>query len=158
MTTTTTEDNRRVMREAFEAWQAGTAPADGDTVIVLWAGHGIANDGQPYENTYAWFMRIRDGLVVDGTAFYDSISFNDLLDARDAGRLTRILRWTRPGSSSRHRAAAVARSSAAKLAFSWAPSQNGLVLECPQRHRAIVWPTSYALPSASTSVTLPATR
>jgi uncharacterized protein len=23
-------------------------------------------------------MRMRDGLVVDGTAFYDSISFNDL--------------------------------------------------------------------------------
>jgi uncharacterized protein len=23
-------------------------------------------------------MRMRDGLVVDGTAFYDSVSFNDL--------------------------------------------------------------------------------
>jgi hypothetical protein len=23
-------------------------------------------------------MRMRDGLVIDGTAFYDSISFNDL--------------------------------------------------------------------------------
>ena len=52
--------------------------ADGDTVIVLWDGRGIANDGQPYANSYAWFMRMRDGQVVDGTAFYDSISFNDL--------------------------------------------------------------------------------
>jgi ketosteroid isomerase-like protein len=52
--------------------------ADGDTVIVLWDGRGIANDGQPYENSYAWFMRLCDGKVVDGTAFYDSISFNDL--------------------------------------------------------------------------------
>ena len=52
--------------------------ADGDTVIVLWDGRGIANDGQPYENSYAWFMRMRDGKVIDGTAFYDSISFNDL--------------------------------------------------------------------------------
>ena len=52
--------------------------ADGDTVIVLWDGRGMANDGQPYQNSYAWFMRLRDGKVVDGTAFYDSISFNDL--------------------------------------------------------------------------------
>ena len=52
--------------------------ADGDTVIVLWDGRGIANDGQPYENSYAWFMKLRDGKVIDGTAFYDSISFNDL--------------------------------------------------------------------------------
>jgi uncharacterized protein len=52
--------------------------ADGETVIVLWDGRGIASDGQPYENSYAWFMKMREGQVVDGTAFYDSISFNDL--------------------------------------------------------------------------------
>ena len=52
--------------------------ADGDTVIVLWDGRGTANDGQPYQNSYAWFMALRDGKVVDGTAFYDSISFNEL--------------------------------------------------------------------------------
>ena len=128
------ESNRQIIREAFDAWQAGTAAitgvfapqmvwrieghslaakeyadtqqfidevlapfgarfsssqpfrpttirsvhADGDTVIVVWDGRGIANDGQPYENSYAWFMRMRDGKVVDGTAFFDSISFNDL--------------------------------------------------------------------------------
>jgi ketosteroid isomerase-like protein len=128
------ESNRQIIREAFDAWQAGTARitdvfapdmvwrieghslaareygdaqqfidevlapfgarfsssepfrpttirsvhADGDTVIVLWDGRGMANDGQPYENSYAWFMRMRDGKVVDGTAFFDSISFNDL--------------------------------------------------------------------------------
>src|SRR5215204_4582503 len=52
--------------------------ADGDTVIVCWDGRGIANDGQPYQNSYAWFMKLRNGKVIDGTAFYDSISFNDL--------------------------------------------------------------------------------
>ena len=52
--------------------------ADDDTVVVVWDGHGIANDGRPYDNTYAWIMRLADGLVVDGTALYDSISFNDL--------------------------------------------------------------------------------
>jgi uncharacterized protein len=51
---------------------------DGDTVIVVWDGRGVANDGQPYENSYAWIMRLVDGEVVDGTDFYDSISFNDL--------------------------------------------------------------------------------
>lgn len=54
--------------------------ADGDTVIVLWDGAGIRLDGKPYENTYAWFMRFRDGLVVEATAFYDSIAFNELWD------------------------------------------------------------------------------
>jgi ketosteroid isomerase-like protein len=132
--TDATESNRRVIRDAFEAWQAGTgaitdvfapdmvwrieghsiasqeyadreqfvdevlAPfgarftagepfrpvrirgvhADGDTVVVVWDGRGVANDGRPYENSYAWVMRMRDDKVVDGTAFYDSISFNDL--------------------------------------------------------------------------------
>ena len=52
--------------------------ADGDTVIVIWDGRGIANDGEPYENSYAWIMKLADGQVVDGTAFYDSISFNGL--------------------------------------------------------------------------------
>lgn len=131
---TRTETNRRIVRQAFDAWREGAgsiidvfAPdmvwrieghslaskeykdrqqfidevltpfgarfsatdpfrpiiirsvhADGDTVIVLWDGRGIAKDGQPYENSYAWFMRLRDGKVIDGTAFYDSISFNEL--------------------------------------------------------------------------------
>jgi len=59
--------------------------ADGDTVIVLWDGRGVARDGVAYENTYAWFMRLRDGAVVDGTAFYDSIAFNELWERVPAG-------------------------------------------------------------------------
>jgi hypothetical protein len=54
--------------------------ADDDTVIVIWDGRGIARNGQLYENSYAWIMKLADGLVIDGTAFYDSISFNDLWD------------------------------------------------------------------------------
>ena len=128
------EANRRVIRDAFEAWREGTRPitdvfapgmswrieghsaaskhyentaqfvdevlapfaarfasrepfrptrirsihADRDDVIVVWDGRGAANDGKPYENSYAWFLTMKDGKVVDGTAFYDSISFNDL--------------------------------------------------------------------------------
>ena len=52
--------------------------ADGDTVVVLWDGEGTRLDGKPYENTYAWFMRFREGLVVEATAFFDSIAFDKL--------------------------------------------------------------------------------
>jgi uncharacterized protein len=52
--------------------------SDGDTVVVVWDGRGVANDGQLYENSYAWIMKLDNGKVVDGTAFFDSISFNDL--------------------------------------------------------------------------------
>ena len=64
--------------EPFRPIRVRSIHADGDTVIVLWDGRGIANDGQPYQNSYAWFMVLHDGKVIDGTAFYDSISFNDL--------------------------------------------------------------------------------
>jgi uncharacterized protein len=52
--------------------------ADGDTVVVVFDGHGIATDGQPYENSYVWIMQLADGQVTDGAAYFDSISFNDL--------------------------------------------------------------------------------
>jgi uncharacterized protein len=45
---------------------------------VVWDGRGVANDGETYENSYAWIMKMDKGKVIDGTAFYDSISFNDL--------------------------------------------------------------------------------
>jgi ketosteroid isomerase-like protein len=64
--------------EPFRPITIRSVHADGDTVIVLWDGRGVANDGQPYENSYAWFMKMHDGMIIDGTAFYDSISFNDL--------------------------------------------------------------------------------
>jgi len=48
------------------------------TVIVIWDGRGTTTAGTVYENTYAWIMRLSRGKVVDGTAFYDSIAFNEL--------------------------------------------------------------------------------
>ena len=64
--------------ERFRPVEIRSVHADGDAVIVVWDGRGVANDGQAYENSYAWFMRMSDGKVIDGTAFFDSISFNDL--------------------------------------------------------------------------------
>jgi ketosteroid isomerase-like protein len=53
--------------------------AEGDRVVVLWDGEGETIAGTIYRNTYAWFMTLNsDGRIIDGAAFYDSISFNDL--------------------------------------------------------------------------------
>jgi ketosteroid isomerase-like protein len=59
--------------ERFRPTNIRSLHADGNTVIVLWDGHGIAIDGKPYENTDAFFMQMRDGKVVDMTARTDSI-------------------------------------------------------------------------------------
>jgi ketosteroid isomerase-like protein len=64
--------------EAFRPTEIRSIHADADTVIVVWDGGGTANSGDRYANSYAWIMKMRGGKVVDGTAFYDSISFNDL--------------------------------------------------------------------------------
>src|ERR1700691_2629406 len=53
---------------------------DNSAVIVLWDGQGTTTAGTTYQNTYAWFMTLSGGKVVDGTAFYDSIAFNELCD------------------------------------------------------------------------------
>ncbi|MGH8987120.1 MAG: nuclear transport factor 2 family protein [Acidimicrobiales bacterium] len=60
--------------------------ADGDTIIAIWDGEGTTVIGTTYRNTYAWIMTLRDGLIVNGTAFYDSISFNELwkIDPKEA--------------------------------------------------------------------------
>jgi hypothetical protein len=50
--------------------------ADGDTVVVLFDARGTARDGVPYANTYAWFVELREGRIVNATAFFDSIEFN----------------------------------------------------------------------------------
>lgn len=51
--------------------------ADGDTVIVFFDARGIARDGEPYANTYAWFLDMRDNRIVRASAFFDSIAFNE---------------------------------------------------------------------------------
>ncbi len=50
------------------------------TVVVVWDGEGRTVAGTVYTNTYAWIMTLAGGKVVDGTAFYDSIAFNELWD------------------------------------------------------------------------------
>jgi uncharacterized protein len=52
--------------------------ADGDMIVAHFLGGGTTNNGRPYENSYVWLLTMRDGKVVRGTAFFDSIAFNEL--------------------------------------------------------------------------------
>ncbi|MFC7376978.1 nuclear transport factor 2 family protein [Brevundimonas sp. GCM10030266] len=51
---------------------------DGDTVIIFFDASGMAHDGLPYDNTYAWFMTFSGDRVIRVSAFYDSLAFNAL--------------------------------------------------------------------------------
>ena len=52
--------------------------AEGDTVIAHFDARGTALDGKPYVNSYAWILRMKDGRIVEATAFFDAIAFDDL--------------------------------------------------------------------------------
>jgi ketosteroid isomerase-like protein len=69
---------RFVGGERFRPVRVRSILADDDTVVVVWEGRGVASDGGPYENSYAWILRMADGQVVDGTAFFDSVAFDEL--------------------------------------------------------------------------------
>lgn len=81
------ESREAFMREVIRPFNArmsvGLKPemrqlyADGDTVIAFFDAHGTARDGQPYANTYAWFLTMRDEKIVKAFAFFDSVDFND---------------------------------------------------------------------------------
>ena len=60
--------------------------ADGDMVIVMWDGAAIARDGKSYENTYSLYLKMRDGKIIDATAFFDSIAFDSLWKRVRPGR------------------------------------------------------------------------
>jgi ketosteroid isomerase-like protein len=51
--------------------------ADGGTVIAYFDASATVQDGSPYTNTYTWYLRMREGAIVEAVAFFDSIEFND---------------------------------------------------------------------------------
>ncbi|MEZ0471668.1 nuclear transport factor 2 family protein [Luteimonas salinilitoris] len=55
--------------------------ADGDTVVVLFEASATLRDGGRYENSYAWFLRLRDGLVVEVTAVLDLHAYDAAVEA-----------------------------------------------------------------------------
>ena len=64
--------------ERFRPVRVRSIHADGDTVIVVWDGRAWPMTANRTRTPTPGSCKLRDGLVVDGTAFYDSISFNDL--------------------------------------------------------------------------------
>jgi ketosteroid isomerase-like protein len=54
------------------------ADDDQHTVVVIWDGEGTTTAGTTYRNTYAWFMTLDGGRIVRGTAFFDTVAFNEL--------------------------------------------------------------------------------
>lgn len=51
--------------------------AEGDTVVAHFDAQGTARDGQPYVNSYAWILTLKDGRIVRATAFFDAHAFDD---------------------------------------------------------------------------------
>jgi hypothetical protein len=51
--------------------------SDGDMVIALFDAEATARDGKPYRNTYTWYMRVRDGRIIEVIAFFDTMEFTD---------------------------------------------------------------------------------
>lgn len=52
--------------------------AEGDMVIALWDGKGMAKDGISYNNTYSWYMKVKGEKIVEVIAFFDTIELADL--------------------------------------------------------------------------------
>ncbi|MEE2690618.1 MAG: nuclear transport factor 2 family protein [Pseudomonadota bacterium] len=50
--------------------------AEGDTVVAFFDAQGTAKDGETYANTYAWFLTLKDGKIVEAHAFFDAIAFD----------------------------------------------------------------------------------
>jgi uncharacterized protein len=46
--------------------------AEGDRVILEWHGQTIGKNGAPYNQTYCWAMKIKDGKIIEGIAYLDT--------------------------------------------------------------------------------------
>ena len=51
--------------------------AEDDWVIALFDASAVAVDGKPYRNTYTWYLRLREGAIVEAIAFFDTLEFTD---------------------------------------------------------------------------------
>jgi ketosteroid isomerase-like protein len=51
---------------------------EGDDVVVLFAGHGVATDGEPYDNRYSWHLRWDGDAIAQVVAFFDAAPLDEL--------------------------------------------------------------------------------
>ncbi|MNX74618.1 hypothetical protein D3C86_1060640 [compost metagenome] len=54
--------------------------AEGDIVIALMDGRATAKDGLSYNMSYAWFMQMKHGKIIQVNAFLDAIQFADIIN------------------------------------------------------------------------------
>ena len=76
-----TGGQRAIWRRCCQTGRRRATGCDGAVLVrpvVRATFGGSPPHGVPYENSYAWIMRLDGGEVVDGTAFFDSISFDDV--------------------------------------------------------------------------------
>lgn len=59
--------------------------ADGDMVVALFDGAATVKDGLPYTNTYSWYMRMKDGQIIEVVAFFDTRDFDALWNRLSPG-------------------------------------------------------------------------
>ena len=52
--------------------------ADGDVVVVFFDGESKVKDGQPYRNTYTWYIHLQADTIVKVVAFFDTRRFDEL--------------------------------------------------------------------------------
>jgi ketosteroid isomerase-like protein len=59
--------------------------ADGSTVVVLFEAGATLRSGRSYRNSYAWFLELHDGRVVEVTAVLDLHAYDAAAGQRTAG-------------------------------------------------------------------------
>lgn len=72
------EVQARVLKPLFEQFatpyvnRAERMIAEGDTVVVLCRGEVTTRSGKPYDNSYCYVIRMRDGLMVELREYFDT--------------------------------------------------------------------------------------
>lgn len=55
--------------------------ADGERVAVCFEAHAATTDGGSYDQEYCWVLRVREGVVIEGSAYLDTGLLNRVLEA-----------------------------------------------------------------------------
>jgi uncharacterized protein len=77
---------KKAIRPIFERLSEPIRPtveaiiSEGENVVVLWSGHAVAKDGQPYDNRYCWVLQLEGDKVKEAVAFFDSVALTDLFE------------------------------------------------------------------------------
>ncbi len=63
-----------IMPEVRSIW------ADGDVVIVRFAGSATTTSGAPYRNQFVWILQMKGGRVVEAEAFLDLVAYQQVVE------------------------------------------------------------------------------